>query len=226
MRIGGVDVEFDEARRIASSHFQLTPEETPDEVTQKPTAYYGYPAYDSYPGGPSDLLSPTDLLAPVLLNVRASLRAYYELLDRIPELNAVLARVSVLDELQNATDDQLMAFGDLFAILDGAGTPGVRGTTLAKVLHRKRPRFIPLYDEQIRRCYQDAPGAPVPWVKGRPWSEFAILFAAAVRTDLVRDYEQWAELAALSPTAPITALRALDIVGWHLGREAFPPVAT
>ena len=46
MRIGGVDVEFNEARRIASSHFQLTPEETPDEVTQKPTAYYGYPAYD------------------------------------------------------------------------------------------------------------------------------------------------------------------------------------
>lgn len=37
MRIGGVDVESDEARRIASSHFQLTPGETPDEVAQKPT---------------------------------------------------------------------------------------------------------------------------------------------------------------------------------------------
>jgi hypothetical protein len=59
--------------------------------------------------------------------------------------------------------------GPLFGILDKGGIWGARGTVLAKVLHRKRPAFIPLYDEQVRRVYQDGDHAPVPPVIGRAW---------------------------------------------------------
>lgn len=99
-------------------------------------------------------------------------------------------------------------------------------TILAKILHRKRPGFIPLYDAQVRGVYRDGPDAPVPTVRGRSWCEFLPLFAAAVREDLVREMWFWQEVANLAPGPPITPLRALDIVAWWAGRpgrDTSPP---
>jgi hypothetical protein len=89
------------------------------------------------------------------------------------------------------------------------------------VLHRKRPRFVPLYDEQVRTVYQHGPDAPVPPPpKGtrRAWRDFVVLYAAAVQVDLRREADLWAQIAALAPGPPITPLRALDIVAWWAGQ--------
>ena len=44
-------------------------------------------------------------------------------------------------------------------------------------------------------------------------------FVTAVRADFTDDYDAWSELAAVAPSVSISPLRALDIVGWRLGRD-------
>jgi hypothetical protein len=93
---------------------------------------------------------------------------------------------------------------------------------LAEVLHRKRPRFIPLYDDQVRTVYQagdDAPVKPPPQRTRRAWRDFVVLYAAAVQGDLRREADLWAEIAGLATDPPITTLRALDIIARKAGSQ-------
>jgi hypothetical protein len=185
------------------------------------SAAWAYPAYDAYQA-PSDPhgIDDADLLAPVLLNVnRLTLKAYYGLQDQRHRLQEWLAAIPWDAELINAEDDDLEPIRMLFGVLDDPGIPDVRGTILAKILHRKRPGFIPLYDEYIRRCYQDTERAPVPPRRGRPWGEFFVALAMAMREDLIDQYDTWAEIADLATEPRISLLRALDIVAWRAGRD-------
>lgn len=181
---------------------------------------WAYPAYDAYDRdracGP---LTDADLLAPVLLNVsRVRIKTYEALQAKRPELDEHLARIPLNLDLAAAGPGDLAVLGDMFAVLDGPGVWGARGTVLAKVLHRKRPGFVPLYDEQVRRAYQDGPYPSVKRQRGRTWREFIVLYAGAVQADLRREANFWAEIAALAVDPPITALRALDIVAWWAGQ--------
>ncbi|WP_133805758.1 DUF6308 family protein [Kribbella caucasensis] len=181
-------------------------------------AAWAYPAYDAYQArsGPY-VIEDADLLAPVLLNVnRLTLKAYYGLQDQRDRLQDLLATIPHDAELISAEDDDLEAIRMLFGVLDDPGIPNVRGTILAKILHRKRPGFIPLYDEYVRRCYQDGERAPVP-PRGRPWGEFFVALAMAMRDDLIDQYDTWSEIADLAIDPPISLLRALDIVAWRAG---------
>ena len=185
---------------------------------------WAYPSYDAYDGerarGP---LVDADFLAPVLLNVsHMRVRTYEELQGKRHELEAVLAAIPTDLALREADTGDLRRLGDLFAVLDGEGIHGAKGTVLAKVLHRKRPAFIPLYDDRVRSVYQDGGGAPVPTVKGRSWAAFMPLFAEAVQQDLDREWEFWGEIAGISSRPPITRLRALDIVAWWAGAGTPP----
>lgn len=133
-----------------------------------------------------------------------------------PPLRGALSDVQLVD----ATPDHLSAIGACFGLLDSNRRPrGVQGTKLAKLLHRKRPALIPLYDEHIRSVYQDGAKAPVPKVRGRSWQDFMALLSAAIQSDLRRNPDVWSELARLTPaeSEPITTVRALDIVAWGLG---------
>jgi hypothetical protein len=95
------------------------------------------------------------------------------------------------------------------------------GTTLAKIMHRKRPAFVPLYDSNIWRCYVEAPGAPVPQNSRRTWREFFQLLGEAMIEDLTREREWLDEIADLAAgPVPVTPLRALDIIGWRAGQAA------
>ncbi len=218
LRIGGVVVDRDDA--LAHARRYLTN-----------GTGWGYPAYDAYEqeraAGP---LTDADLLAPVLLNVnRMTIRTYEALQAVRAELDDHLARVPLDLDLADAGTDELAVLGQMFAVLDGPGVWGARGTVLAKVLHRKRPRFIPLYDEQVRSVYQDGTDAPVPSPPRRTrraWRDFVVLYAAAVQQDLRREADLWREIAALAPDPPITALRALDIVAWRAGQRGRPLPAT
>lgn len=191
------------------------------QYVNTPEERWSYPAYDGYPGAATNLLAPQDLFAPELLNAGLTLRSYYAFLDVLDVVNEALTAVPTDVALENANDEAVRAVTELIGVLDDPSIPGVKLTKLSKVLHRKRPALIPLYDEQIRRCYQQGEGAPVP-AADRTWRDFATLWLDAVRTDLTSQAEVWRQLVGLTPPAgpAITPLRALDIVGWRLGRQA------
>jgi hypothetical protein len=208
LQVGGVTVDRDAA--FAHARDYLT----------RGTGW-AYPSYDGYDAehaaGP---LVDADLLAPILLNVPHIKIATYVALQAVrPRLQEALDRIPPDADLADASTEDLALLGELFAVLDGGGVRGSRGTVLAKVLHRKRPGFIPLYDEQVRSVYQDGPAAPVPRQRGRSWQEFMVVFGAAVQRDLQREQEFWRSIATLAPGPPVTPLRALDIVAWWAGDD-------
>jgi len=206
IQVGGVLLDSEEA--LASARDYLTGPAT-----------FAYPSYDGYDGeralGP---LNDADLLAPVLLNVRCSI-GLFEALKRVAAtLQSHLDRIPAGARLATANDAELAVLGDLFGVLDEPGVPGAQGTVLAKVLHRKRPHFVPLYDERVRRVYMNGELECVPEPDGhRSWRDFTLLLASAMRADLARHADFWAEVSALAPGPSITDVRALDIVAWWAG---------
>jgi len=183
-----------------------------------------YPSYDGYDADhASGPLVDADFLAPVLLNVsHLRVRTYAGLQRSRQKLQSILDAIPPDLGLEAAVTEDLLRLGELFAVVDHKQIHGAKGTVLAKVLHRKRPRFIPLYDEQVRRVYQDGDGAPVPPVEDRSWSEFMPLFATAVQRDLTAEWDFWTAIAADAEGPPITQLRALDIVAWWAGDSGRP----
>lgn len=182
---------------------------------------WSYPAYDGYEAdtarGP---LRTADLLAPVLLNVQhMSLQTYYGLVAEIPKLQTVLDKLDPDLKLQEADAEDIALIGSLYEGIDAGRTHGASGTTLSKILHRKRPALIPLYDEHVRRCYQDGDSAIVKQDRKRSWADFMGLMASAIRDDLVSQRDTWAEITQLAREPAITPLRALDIVAWWVGRD-------
>ncbi len=206
VRVGGAVVEREQAFEWAREYLTGA-------------SAWAYPAYDAYDArSDPHSIADADLLAPVLLNVnRLTLKAYYGLQEQRDRLQDCLAAIPEDAELSSAGDDDLELIRLLFSVLDNPGIPDVQGTILAKILHRKRPGFIPLYDERVRRCYQVGQRAPLPVRRGRPWGEFFVALAMAMRNDLVDQLDAWAEIAALATNPRISPLRALDIVAWHAG---------
>ena len=156
------------------------------------------------------------------LALRRSRRAV-ELADalssaRITDDNGVPTHLTLAD----ATSDAVEAVGRLFSVLDQNRPRFVQGTTLAKVLHRKRPLLVPLFDENVRRVYLDLPDSPVPRARNRSWEEFFILLVSAMRDDLRAAPTAWESLASIVPEGDLTALRALDIVVWSIGGARRP----
>ena len=185
-----------------------------------PNKPYGYPWYDTYDTGNSNLLVQGDLLAPVLLNVRPSIAAFASLDRMRPDLNKVLQSIESTDSMLD-TDD-FGAIGRLYMPLDEIPRPfGVKATTLAKVLHRKRPNFVPLFDGAVRACYFDShleEGARLSAVRAESWADYMTRIAAAIKADILASRSDWESIknSNLGPH-PISLLRAFDIVAWNCG---------
>lgn len=213
VRIGGGSVPFETARTFVHRYLNT------------PKDHWAYPAYDAYPGGPSDAITEPDLLAPSLLgNALPDIAAYDALVSKLPAINAVLGAIPLETSLAGATYDEMSLVVDIFAFLDTHTMPGVRMALFSTILHRKRPRLIPLYDKHIARCYVDLDGAPITRDDNRSFAAFAQLWLRAVQRDLDSQFDTWAEFQTLTPTdgPPISALRALNIVGWKMGSTAKP----
>ncbi|MFJ5120521.1 DUF6308 family protein [Kitasatospora sp. NPDC088548] len=183
---------------------------------------FAYPVYDRLDTGSGpDGLNDGDLLAPLLLNVAPSIAAVFNLRAVRPELEAALARIPRDLTLQEAVarGAHRELIEPLVGVLDrAAGVRGVQGTILMKILHRKRPLFLPLYDTQVYACYCGAAEEfPIKPETGRGWAEFFCRLAEAMAHDLDRQAGQWAVLAAAAP-ADVSPLRVLDVVAWHLGK--------
>ncbi|MGG5172414.1 DUF6308 family protein [Pseudarthrobacter sp. J1738] len=196
-------------------------------VRQYVTEYgkWSYPAYDGYlRDAPTMEVLQQDLLAITLLNAgQQAIPTYYGLLKILPEINRRLADPRLKGTLQEADDDTLEAIADLYGILDEKPQHQVQLTKLSKVLHRKRPDLLPLYDENIRRCYFEFgdPVRVVP-VKRRKDRDRMLVWLPEVRKDLQEGSQIWNDLAALAADPAISPLRALDILGWRLVDKATP----
>ncbi|HVE73697.1 MAG TPA: DUF6308 family protein [Mycobacteriales bacterium] len=173
---------------------------------------YAFPAYDRLVTNGSAGLVDGDLLAPTLIGAEMSRGRFLLLRDMLPRLEGVATLPPV--GLRDASDEVVGQVADLFAVLDEApyAGKGVRGTILSKVLHRKRPDLVPLYDSRIFESYT-APGA-IPRSVHRSWHEFMGLLLHAMRADLQAEAEAFAELVQVADGA-VTELRILDILIWR-----------
>jgi len=208
LKVGGASVELDEAKAWAHTYLVERPRTS------------AYPAYDGYPGSPSDSVEAQDLLAVALLNVSNNpVPVYYGLESLMAPINERLEDPAITGDLATADDDTLEAIVRLFGVLEASPTKYVRLTTLSKVLHRKRPELLPLFDDNIGYCYSECEGAPVPFEDGRSRADYRRAWLKEVRTDLATQLPYWEEISAIAPGPKITPLRALDIIGWELGNR-------
>lgn len=181
---------------------------------------YAFPAYDCYDGGTSEpaRLTDGDFLSPTLLNVPVKIRSFYGL-QRVRELLQDALKNPILERpLAHVSDAQDVesAVGALYAVLDDPTTRpwGVSGTTLSKVLHRKRPKSLVLHDRWVRACYL-GDGAPVPHAKNRSWAEYMVLITNAIREDIASQLELFAALdAKTAQPGVLSHVRLLDILAW------------
>lgn len=179
-----------------------------------PTYGYAWPAYDTLETNGSARLVTADLLAPTLLEAHIDSSRFGVLVEMLPQLAAVgdLPPRS----LAEANDDDIRAVAQLFAILDTDRyrRRGVRGTVVSKVLHRKRPDLVPLYDSRIDAGYRASGG--IPHDPHRHWVDFMDLLCRLMREDLQREEKRFSELVdyAAGLDARLTELRILDILVW------------
>jgi hypothetical protein len=214
IRIGGRTATVTDAARWIDAYFSED-----NRVRPQP---YAHPAYDEYDTGSSTFeLNDGDLLAPTLLNAAPTARAFYSLQRVRPQLTEALGRIPVgltlSESVRRGTMPALL--GDLVAVLDGPEPPtGASLTTLLKVLHRKRPDFIPLYDQFVRRCYV-GPGEPFPVhrQRRRSWRDYAVAIAHAMDDDLSGQREVFTDLHR--PAPPVSRLRLLDVLAWKIGQR-------
>lgn len=208
VQVGGASIPRREAIDFARRYLTST------------TETWAYPAYDGYPGSPGPAVGEADLLAVSLLNAGQNpLSTYYGFSSILDVLNGRLGDPKLTGSFGEADGGTLDAIADLYGVLDAHPLPQVGLTKLSKVLHRKRPDLLPLYDANIRRCYFSGAESPVLPVKGRSWTKMVRAWLPAVHQDLVTQMSVWEEIAVMAPGPRIFPLRALDIIGWHLGER-------
>jgi hypothetical protein len=179
-----------------------------------PSAGSAWPAYDDLVTNGSTELVDGDLLAPTLLHAPVDSGRFRALKEMWPHLVKVADLPPVA--LQDADDAVIDAVAELFAGLDSEllRRSGVRGSIVAKVLHRKRPDLIPLYDSRIFDAYTAA-GA-LPRAPNRSQVDLMRLVCQQMRADLRSEATRFAELQRSLADADVqlSQLRILDILVW------------
>jgi hypothetical protein len=179
---------------------------------------YAYPYYDGLATNddPTTLCT-GDLLAPTLLGVNVDLDRMHTLTALLPLLQRGMDALPPV-ELVEADEETCDLVAALYDPLDdpSALDRDVRGSLLAKVLHRKRPELVPLFDSKVQMFYHDESCVPPAPKNGRTVRQYMGLLVRAMRQDLRDNADEFAALARLVPEdgPPITPLRALDIVVW------------
>jgi len=190
----------------------------PDELLLSyidPAAGNAFPSYDELVTNGAAELVDGDLLAPVLMGVHLDTARFLLLKGMQPDLQAALAALPPTS-LADTDDAGLELVAACFADLDHPryAAQRVRGTILSKVLHRKRPDLVPLYDSRIWTAYTTTDA--VPRSGRRTWVEFMTLLCAQMRDELRSESAEMERLVgvARSHGATLTPLRILDILVW------------
>ena len=192
--------------------------------TARARDFYSWPYYDGLStGSQQNELNDGDLLASVLLNVNPKIHGFATLQALRPQLEAGLSEIPSDRDLADASDAEIELVAQLFAPLGRTGLLGVKGTVLAKVLHRKRPRLIPLYDTFVSDAYNGSRIEPNPT---RSWSEYVAELMTEMRKDLREPADTWQAIRDRCAYLPgvgsmqLTSLRILDILVWSLGKKS------
>ncbi|MEX1907265.1 DUF6308 family protein [Janibacter sp. Y6] len=157
-----------------------------------------------------DQFTPDDLQAVAFLSADISARAAMRLLDqRASEFNGLLAAVGADRELVDEGD----AIGESWpaTVLNRAlrTLPGVGATRASKLIARKRPRLVPIFDSVINDHVLG--GSGVLWEPMRQ---------ALRRDDAWLHHHLLAlrDAAGLGPE--VSALRVFDVIAWREGLTA------
>lgn len=153
--------------------------------------------------------------------MQVSIRSYYALQEVRPRLQELLVEPDLARPLAELPDDRIGTLvGPLYSVLDEEARPwGVQGTTLSKVLHRKRPDSLVLHDTWVNACYVGDDG-PVRRADKRTWAEYMVLLSSAMASDIREQPEQFAALQEASGASPaLTDVRLLDILAWSVGQR-------
>lgn len=181
----------------------------------EPDGAYAYPAYDTLVTNGSAELVDGDLLAPSLLGAHVDYARFVLLKRMLPSICDAMAALPPTP-LEETDDAGIAAVARCFAVLDEPiyTRAGARGTIVSKVLHRKRPDLIPLYDSRIWTAYTVS-GA-IGRGSHRPWVEVMQALCHSMRADLRHNAAEFAALrkAAAAHGADVTPLRILDILVW------------
>lgn len=167
----------------------------------------------SHPADVDDV-TPADLVALATLSVAVSGSAAIEMLDRQGTMLARLLRDVPADiDLVDADDEMIGAGSTLEKLWTAIRAVGGMGPTrTSKLLARKRPRLVPIYDSVIARQF-GLPDSRGFWNRLRESlrAEGGALHAHAL---------ELREKAGLAPE--ISALRVIDIVVWMDGVAGQP----
>lgn len=180
---------------------------------------YAYPYYDGLvTNSDPDLLCTGDLLAPCLLGAGVDVDRMHTLTALLPLLQRALDKLPPGIELIEADEVTLDLVAALYDPLDDPDVSDrdVKGSLIAKVLHRKRPALVPLFDSKVRVFYQHEHCVPPAPKDGRSWREYMQLLVRAMQHDLRENADEFRRLTSLVPASgpPLTPLRILDIVVW------------
>ena len=163
--------------------------------------------FDELPDLEPDVVSPVDVLAAGSLHSGLSRADLSFFVDAAEMLTGWLSTVSQHTDLATADPNLIDVVCEMPRLADG-----VTLSLLSKVLHRKRPGLVPMFDRALQEQYR-VPGGP----RGvAMWHDLV----TAIRSDLRDDANMAAiatigyDLAAAHLLTPPTGLRILDIVIW------------
>ena len=179
---------------------------------------FAWPLYDGLvTNGRADELVTGDFLAPTLLGAKIDSDVMGGLVAIHPELQKALSALPALEHLADAGEEECDAVAALWRPLDdtSVGTTDIKGSLVGKVLHRKRPGLVPVWDSRVFTFYRDAGCLLVPQ-GSHSWEEYMRQLTRAMVGDLRANADAFTELTMLAPAGgpPLTPLRALDIVVW------------
>lgn len=179
---------------------------------------FSWPFYDSLvTNGRGDALVTGDFLAPSLLGASVDSDVMAGLISLQQPLQDALSALPAVEHLADATDADCDTVAALWAVLDRehVDTADVKPSLVAKVLHRKRPGLIPVWDSRVFTFYRDA-GCVLVNRGEHSWEDYLRQLTLTIREDLRANPAAFAELAALAPPdgPALTPLRSLDIVVW------------
>lgn len=161
-----------------------------------------------------DRLTADDIVALSALNIRLPITVSARLLGAdSAEISDLLATIPADADLWSMPRSELSPrsaayrlFTKFRAMAWNGGEHGTSGVTASKLLARKRPRLIPIYDQQVSQLVDLGKGAS--W-----WISLREALTPEVRDHLQRAHD----VAELGPR--ITPLRTLDVILWMRARH-------
>lgn len=161
-----------------------------------PTEGFAGHLFDEVGENPPVRFDVGDLLAITLLDVALGPRAVRSLLEEDELWTELLQQIPVDRPLWDASDAELEAAQVLWERL--IELPGVGPTKAGKLLARKRPQLIPIYDDVVGTFLQPS--------RGRFWLE--------MRDALDDDRRKKIDTLGIDLPSPVSTLRLVDVAVW------------